>query len=111
VAAVPLPPPVADFDEQPPITAFAAKTDVTTASAEHARPTLAQRTISTKHTRAALRRSSAFYVGFATNDLQLPPGLIGPLTTLHVPQLPADGAGMNCWHPEQVLPASTEVST
>ena len=48
---------------------------------------------------AALKpdRGRSRYAGFATYDLQFPPGLIGPFTTLHVPQLPAAGAGMNCW--------------
>ena len=46
--------------------------------------------------------------GLATNDLQYPSGLIGPLTTLHVPHVLAAAAGMNCWQPVHILPASID---
>lgn len=51
------------------------------------------------------------YAGFATKDLQFPAGLLGPLTTLQVPQLPAAAAGTNCGQPEHVLPTSVDLST
>ena len=49
--------------------------------------------------------------GFAVYALQYPLGLIGPFTTLHVPQAFGEPLGMNCWQFEHILPGWFDAST
>jgi hypothetical protein len=48
--------------------------------------------------------------GFAMYDLQLPAGLIGPLTTLQLPHA-FGGPSMYCWQLEHIFPGVTDMST